>query len=209
MSRWKPTSWYVRSATCNAMKLRISSRGFASMPPIPNAQCWLILRVLVRNLRCHSRPCGRDGLVARSPNDGGAMIALIATASASTVRPCGLPPCSSGGRLGQAVTQLTLVLHCKQHHFSLGMGVEHDVTSRHHLPQLGLAKCTGNLPCLLSLKLPPARPGIKKPMTGRLGTSGEFQAWLEQWSATSSKDFENDFGPQRTVANRSFRFASA
>ncbi|MGK6306037.1 LysR substrate-binding domain-containing protein [Variovorax sp. DT-64] len=37
----------------------------------------------------------------------------------------------------------------------------------------------------------------------------EFQAWLEQCSATSSKEFENDFGRQRTVANRSFRFASA
>ena len=37
----------------------------------------------------------------------------------------------------------------------------------------------------------------------------EFQAWLERCSATSSKEFENDFGPQRTVANRSFRSASA
>jgi LysR family transcriptional regulator, glycine cleavage system transcriptional activator len=37
----------------------------------------------------------------------------------------------------------------------------------------------------------------------------EFQVWLERCSATSSKEFENDFGRQRTVANRSFRSASA
>lgn len=64
--------------------------------------------------------------------------------------------------LRQFVPQLTLVPYREEHHLSLGVRIQDDMASQHQFSQAGLTHCLGKFSCLLSLKLPPTRPGIKK-----------------------------------------------
>ncbi|CAN5716252.1 hypothetical protein BH11PSE13_BH11PSE13_11130 [soil metagenome] len=64
--------------------------------------------------------------------------------------------------LGQARPQLAFVTHREQHDLSLRMGVQHDVTRQHEFAQIGVAKRSGPLLCLLRLKLPPTGLGLEE-----------------------------------------------